>query len=336
MKKVILISLLILFVVFVIVGIDFFKKISKPYMGYDKEVKIYIKKGSSVTSIAKLLSENKIISSYFYFKIYYKMFYSKKKFQSGEYLFSTPLTMRDVIEKLIKGEILLYKMTVKEGLTLKETALFLENNHNIDYDDFVKGAKNLLLISDFDLHATDLEGYLFPDTYLVRKEIKAEELVEIMVKKFRAHFTDSMKRRTKTLNLSIREVVILASLIEKETSSRDERCLISSVFHNRLRIGMPMGCDPTIVYALKLDNKYTGKLRWKDLKYNSPYNTRIHNGLPPGPICSPGFASIEAALFPDDTKYLYFVAKDAKSHYFSKTLKEHNWAVRKYIKNKKR
>ena len=145
-----------------------------------------------------------------------------------------------------------------------------------------------------------------------------------------------MRRRANTLNLSVREVVILASLIEKETSSRHERFLISSVFHNRLRIGMPMGCDPTIVYALKRDNLYTGKLRWKDLKYKSPYNTRIHRGLPPGPICNPGFASIEGALFPDNTKYLYFVAKDSKTHYFSKNLKEHNWAVRKYIKNKKR
>jgi UPF0755 protein len=149
-------------------------------------------------------------------------------------------------------------------------------------------------------------------------------------------FSNSMKWRAQELNLSIREVVTLASLIEKETSSREERFLISSVFHNRLRRGMGMDCDPTIIYALKRDNLYDGKLGWKDLKYDSPYNTRLYRGLPPGPICSPGFDSLEAALYPENTKYLFFVAKDSRSHYFSETLAEHNRAVRKYIINRKR
>jgi len=191
------------------------------------------------------------------------------------------------------------------------------------------------LIQDLDPNAPDLEGYLFPDTYMVHKGITAEDMVKLMVSKFRDHFSHSMKWRAEELRLSIREVVTLASLIEKETASREERFLISSVFHNRLRIGMPMGCDPTIIYALKRDNLYRGKLGWDELKYDSPYNTRLHRGLPPGPICNPGFASIEAALYPENTKYLYFVAKDHRSHYFSKSLKEHNRAVRKYIINKK-
>jgi UPF0755 protein len=123
-------------------------------------------------------------------------------------------------------------------------------------------------------------------------------------------------------------------LIEKETSSREERFLISSVFHNRLRRGMALDCDPTIIYALKRDNCYNGKLGWKELKYDSPYNTRLHRGLPPGPICSPGFDSLEAALYPENTHYLFFVAKDATSHYFSETLAEHNRAVKKYILNR--
>jgi UPF0755 protein len=156
----------------------------------------------------------------------------------------------------------------------------------------------------------------------------------MMIRKFKDNFTNSMRWRADQLGLSIREVVTLASLIEKETSAREERFLISSVFHNRLKIGMPMGCDPTVIYALKRDNVYRGKLGWKELKYDSPYNTRLYKGLPPGPICNPGYASIEAALFPENTKYLYFVSKDGRSHYFSKTLKEHNWAVRKFIINR--
>jgi len=147
---------------------------------------------------------------------------------------------------------------------------------------------------------------------------------------------NSTSPSTGELDMSIREILTLASLIEKETSSREERFLISSVFHNRLRIGMPLGCDPTIIYALKKEGKWDGDIRWKDLKMDSPYNTRIHRGLPPGPICSPGIHSIEAALFPENTTYLYFVAKDSKTHYFSKNLKEHNWAVHKYILKKEK
>jgi UPF0755 protein len=129
----------------------------------------------------------------------------------------------------------------------------------------------------------------------------------------------------------VRQAVILASLIEKETANRDERFLVSSVFHNRLRKGMLLDCDSTIIYALKKSGVYDGDLRWKDLKEDSPYNTRKRRGLPPGPIASPGYASLEAALYPESSEFLYFVAKDSGSHHFSRNLDEHNRAVRKYI-----
>jgi UPF0755 protein len=244
--------------------------------------------------------------------------------------------MKAIIEKLQKGRVLLYKITIKEGMTLNETAEYLAINHNLNQEKFIQAAHNTDLIRDLDEKATDLEGYLYPDTYLVQKGINVEKFVGLMIKKFKKNMSNSMRWRAKDLNFSIRDIISLASLIEKETSLRSERFLISSVFHNRLKINMPLGCDPTIIYALKKDNLYTGKIRWKDLEYDSPYNTRMYKGLPPGPICSPGFASIEAALFPEDSEYFYFVAKDHKSHYFSKTLKEHNWAVKKYIINRKK
>jgi UPF0755 protein len=317
-----------------LVGIDFYHKVFTPYKEYQGSVIIQIKKGASISSVGKLLYKEKIIPSYTYFRIYYRLFFNRQSIKTGEYQFDRPLKMREVIEKLIMGRVLLYKATIKEGLIIKEIAEVLRKDLKIPPENFIKAANNVSLIQNLDSKADDLEGYLFPDTYFVRKNITAQDMVAFMVKKFKDNFSHTMRWRAEQLNLSFREVITLASLIEKETSSRAERFLISSVFHNRLRIGMPMGCDPTIIYALKRDNLYQGKLTWKNLKYNSPYNTRLHAGLPPGPICSPGYASIEAALYPENTKYLYFVAKDSKTHYFSKTLKEHNWAVRKYIINK--
>ncbi|MCP4157591.1 MAG: endolytic transglycosylase MltG [bacterium] len=319
-----------------LVGIDFYQKVYTPFKEYKDAITIQVDKGASVSSVGKLLFREKIISSYNYFRIYYRLYFEGASFKSGEYRFGRPMNMRQVIEKLNQGKVVLYKVTVKEGLINKEIAAVMERQRNIKYEDFINSTRNVSHIEALDPEAEDLEGYLYPDTYHIRKDISAAEIVRLMVGKFKENFTDAMKFQAEKLGLSIREIVTMASLIEKETASREERFLIASVFHNRLRIGMPMGCDPTIIYALKRDDLYRGKLGWKELKYDSPYNSRLHKGLPPGPICSPGYASIEAALYPETTKYLYFVAKNYKTHYFSKNLKEHNWAVRKYIINRKR
>jgi UPF0755 protein len=333
-------ALIILFIIFVVlVGIDFYQRVFTPYAGYDsKTITINIKPGSTVSAIARQLHRDKIISNYYYFRIYYRLFFNQMSFKTGEYQFERPMTMKKVIEKLHEGLVVLHKITIKEGLIIREIAQKLVNHGHLNFDirEFTRLARSPILIRSLDPKAPDLEGYLFPDTYMVRKGITAGEMVKYMVDRFKDTFSNSMKWRAQELNLSVREVVTLASLIEKETSSRAERFLISSVFHNRLRRGMGMDCDPTIIYALKRDNLYNGKLGWKELKYDSPYNTRRYRGLPPGPICSPGFDSIEAALYPENTKYLFFVAKDSRSHYFSETLAEHNRAVRKYIINRKR
>ncbi len=334
-RKALIIFLMVLVLIVLLIGIDFYHKVYSPYKEYPNTITILVKKGASVSSVGRLLYREKIIASYTYFRIYYRLFFKDTAIQSGEYRFDRPMTMKEVIEKLNQGKVVLYKVTIKEGLILNEIAEQLEKKHKITYREFMRSSRDTALIQDLDTHANNLEGYLFPDTYFIRKDITADEMVRLMVKKFKDNFTNSMRWRAEQLNLSIREVVTLASLIEKETSSREERFLISSVFHNRLRLGMPLGCDPTIIYALKRDNVYRGKLGWKELKYESPYNTRLYKGLPPGPICNPGYASIEAALFPENTKYLYFVAKDSNTHYFSRTLKEHNWAVRKFIINQK-
>jgi len=331
MKKIIISLLLILMVIALVVGVDVYNKVFKPYKGYNNSINIMIEKGSSVSAIGKLLYQKKIIPSYAYFSIYYRLFFTSIKLKSGEYRFDNALNMKQIIEKLNRGKVILHKITIKEGMTIDETADFLENNHQFDSRHFLEACQEVNHIADVDSRAKDLEGYLYPDTYLIPQQTSAAELVSLMVRKFKANFSHIMAWRAMDIKFSVRDVIILASLIEKETSSRDERFLISSVFHNRLRLGIPLACDPTIVYILKKEKQYTGKLKWKDLKIKSRFNTRLYKGLPPGPICNPGIASIEAALYPATTKYLYFVAKDLKTHYFSKTLKEHNWAVRKYI-----
>ncbi|MCI0470420.1 MAG: endolytic transglycosylase MltG [Candidatus Aminicenantes bacterium] len=335
MKRFFIVLVIVIVIAAVVIGIDFYRKTAAPYKGYEKQVIIDIKKGSPVSAIAGQLYKGRVISNYYYFRLYYRLFHNDAVFKSGEYLFDKPLTMRQVIEKLSQGKVILYKVTIKEGLTIEETAGQIAAQYKINRGTFVLESGESASIRDIDRQARDLEGYLFPDTYLVQKGLTADDFIKLLVKKFKENFTNAMKWRAREIGLSIREVVTLASLIEKETAVREERFLISSVFHNRLRLGMSLDCDPTIIYALKKIGGYNGKIGWDDLKIDSPYNTRLHRGLPPGPICSPGFASIEAALFPETTRYLFFVSMDGSAHYFSRTLSEHNQAVRKYIIGKK-
>jgi len=308
-----------------------YRKVFHPFQGFEKNTVVQIDSGMSVAAIAKRLQSQGVIASAEYFTRYYRLFFSGRNLKAGEYLFDGPLSMRQVIEKLEEGRAILYKITIKEGLWIGEIAQVLAAAGLFPAAEFRRAAANAALIRDFDPDAADLEGYLFPDTYLVRKDFTAREMAALMVERFLQNFSNTFIWRARDIGFTPRQAVILASLIEKETANRDERFLISSVFHNRLRQGMLLDCDSTIIYALKKAGTYQGKLGWDDLKIDSPYNTRQHRGLPPGPIASPGYAALEAALYPENTAYLFFVAKDGSSHYFSKTLAEHNRAVRKFI-----
>jgi UPF0755 protein len=337
-KKFFYAVLILLVITVVLIGIDIYLKVFTPYAGYSGSVSVTIPRGASAASIARMLYREKIIGNYTYFRAYYRLIFNKVEFKSGEYVFDKPMTMKEVIDKLNEGKVVLYKITIKEGLSIPEVAEIVSNRPplHISADEFTRIARSPELLESIrliDPKARDLEGYLFPDTYMVRRDVTTRDMVHMMVDRFKENFTDKLKWRADEIKLDVREVITLASLIEKETASRDERFLISSVFHNRLRIGMLLDCDPTIIYALKRDRIYDGKLGWNDLKYDSPYNTRLYRGLPPGPICNPGAASIEAALYPATSKYLYFVAKNPGAHYFSESLEEHNRAVRKYIIN---
>jgi UPF0755 protein len=231
---------------------------------------------------------------------------------------------------LSEGNVRLYSITVPEGLIIQEIAELMEKEGFAAETEFLMNAENTSLISDLDREATNLEGYLFPETYRFAKGTSSEEIVAAMVFQFNKVFTQEWRDRAGQLGMTIRNIVILASLIEKETSLTDEMNIISSVFHNRLNIGMKLDCDPTIIYALKLEGKFEDRLRTKDLKWDSPFNTYLYPGLPPGPIANPGKDSIEAALYPAEEKFMYFVSKNDGSHHFSRTFREHQNAVNKY------
>jgi UPF0755 protein len=204
--------------------------------------------------------------------------------------------------------------------------------HFTDEEEFLAASSKTDTISYLDKEAANLEGYLFPETYHFPKGISAEKIISTLVFEFKEVFSEAWQKRASEIKMTPREVVILASLIEKETFLSEEKKLVSAVFHTRLRIRMKLDCDPTIIYVLKEEGSFKGRLLKKHLKLKSPYNTYRNRGLPPGPICSPGRESLEAALYPAQEKYLYFVSKKDGSHHFSSSFKDHQNAVRRYRK----
>jgi len=215
-------------------------------------------------------------------------------------------------------------VTFREGLTIRQMAAIFAERGFGSADEFIAAATNPGAIRELDPEARDLEGYLFPDTYTLPRRTTADDLVARMVTRFEKALTPETRQQAAARGLSVRELVTLASLVEKETAKGDERPLVAAVYANRLKIGMGMQCDPTVIYALERAGRYTGNLTRADLQFDSPYNTYRYAGLPPGPIAAPGQASIEAAANPAAVPYLYFVSRNDGSHAFASTLAEHN------------
>jgi len=326
-KKTIMIALMVVIVLFVFCFSWFLWEYNHPRDRLSTGTVFEIERGSSASLIARKLKEENIIKKKWPFLTAYRLYYPKEKLIAGEYEFNPPLSVKEVLKKILKGDIILHPVTVPEGLTIEETADLLSKKYAFNREKIVYHAQNTKLVSHLDTKAQDLEGYLFPETYHIPKNTSEAELIEMMVDQFRKTFVPRWEERAKEMGMEIRDIVTLASLIEEETSVPEEKPLVSSVFHNRLKLGMKLDCDPTIIYALKKKNGYLGRLRNKDLKLNSPYNTYLHNGLPPGPISNPGQESLKAALYPSETDYLYFVSKNDGTHKFSSTFKEHQRAV---------
>lgn len=250
--------------------------------------------------------------------------------QAGEYQFGAPASVREVADVITQGRVRLYPVTVPEGSTRWQAATAISAAGFGDEVEALAATENVELIADLDPDADSLEGYLFPETYLVPAATSPAEIVELMVRAFRVAWTPERAARAEELGWGLRDVVILASLIEAETPSGDERGLVSGVFHNRLERGMLLQTDPTVLYARWLAGKDGRTIYMSDLRRDSPYNTYLHAGLPAGPIGSPRDASIHAALYPAESGYLYFVSKNDGTHAFSATLREHNESVSQY------
>ena len=289
-----------------------------------------VPQGASINEVAHLLEGEGIIASSLLFRLHMRLAHRDVSIKAGEYRFSPPVTIRRIARQLIEGRVLYHRLTVREGLDWRETAAALGGKGFGTVEEYLSLVSDPALIGKLDPGAENLEGYLFPETYSVARGTTPGEIVEMMVARFREIWNQEFQARAEVLGMSVREVVTLASLIEKETALPEERPLVSSVFHNRLRLGMKLACDPTVIYAVKRVKPWDGIIHRSDLELDSPYNTYLYPGLPPGPIANTGLESIRSALYPADTSHLFFVSRNDGSHVFSDSYADHAQAVNKY------
>ncbi len=297
--------------------------ILKPYQGYPSEAFVDIPRGVSTAGIAARLQAAGVLRSEWPFLLV-RLLRLGATLQAGEYRFDRPLSPLEVYRKIASGDVFYYTVTVPEGFNLFDIAAAVARTGVLTRQEFLLAARESARVSDLAPQAPSLEGFLFPDTYRLTRHTTAEELVGQMLQRFRKVWTELQSPPNAFA------IVTLASLVERETPMASERPVVASVFQNRLRIGMPLQCDPTVVYALQLGDRYRGEIFKNDLAYSSPYNTYKHPGLPPGPIANPSRASLQAVLASAVTDYLYFVADRKGGHTFSASIAGHEKAVASY------
>lgn len=292
---------------------------------------IKIESGQSFTQITYSLSQKGIIDYPKIFILLGKIFGKTKQIKAGNFMINSGWSRVKVLQSLLKGQEVLYKLQIPEGLTWWETAKRVQRSCLATYKSFKRAVHNQTIINKYGLQGQTAEGYLFPETYAISNSTKnnALTIVKSFIQEFQSRTRNTVWQKDFPSPNKRYQTIILASLVEKESALPRERRRIAGVFKNRLERRMRLQCDPTVIYGL--GPKFDGNLQKDDLLDRSnPYNTYIHPGLPPGPICSPGLESIKAACDPEDHNYLYFVAKGDGSHKFSRTLKGHNRAVQKY------
>jgi len=312
-------------------GALIYHRVTQPYRGYDAgEQFVEIPPGAGSHGIGERLVAAGVVRDDLTFRIALWISGEGRRLKAGEYQFTRAMTPFDVIDKIARGDVYVVSVTFPEGLTIAEMAKIFEAHGFGSAAAFVQAAADGALVHELDPAATDLEGYLFPETYALSRHAEAAALVRQMVARFEHVFTPELRQSAGARNLTVRQAVTLASIVEKETGNTDERPLVASVYFNRLRRNMPLQCDPTVIYALVKAGRYDGNIHREDLAVDSPYNTYRYPGLPPGPIASPGRASLEAVLHPADSEFLYFVSRNDGTHQFARTLEEHNRNVQKF------
>ena len=335
-RVIILVSSVILLV---LIGALFVAYEGGPYdKNNGKDIVVDIPMGSTVSSVADILKENNLIKNEVLFKLNFKMKNNASHMKSGKYLLSQKLSNSDIIEKLVSGEIYRdgIKVTIPEGSTSNEIIALLVKNELGKKEDFEKLVSNPSeFYSDFEFldqkDIKSLEGFLYPSTYYFDKDAKPKDIIKEMLSLFDKSYTDKLKKKQKERNMTLQEVVNLASIVEKEAVIDEDRPIIASVFYNRLDKDMPLQSDATLQYIFEERKK---SMTYNDLKIDSPYNTYIQKGLSPTPIANPSIKSIKAVLEPSDTDYLYFVASIDGGNVYSKTYEEHKKNVEQYRKDR--
>ncbi len=305
----------------------------RPYYGGPPEgIHLNVPRGMNAGQIADLLVARGVVRGRLPFILYLRYADKGRRIQAGEYRFSAPATPRQVADRLIRGDVYFRSITIPEGLTARETIGLLADNALGNLGEMEEALSKTDWIADIDPKAKTLEGYLFPETYRFGRNPGSEAIIKTMVKQFRASFAKIQSEFPKHSELSIPRIITLASMIEKEVKHPEEAPLVASVLMNRLERKIPLACDATIIYAMKLAGIYEGRLGKADLRMDSPYNSYLHLDLPPGPIANPGAVSIRAALNPARTDYLYYVSRNDGTHQFSKNLSSHINAVNRFQK----
>ncbi|MBI2265102.1 MAG: endolytic transglycosylase MltG [Armatimonadetes bacterium] len=305
--------------------------IHRPLNPQGEPVVFVIMPGAPSASIARELEERRIIKSALYFRIAARLARGENRIKTGEYRIGSHMSPAQILDKFMRGEVVTHRLTIPEGYNNRQIAELLDQSGITPKDEFLTAlaGRSCLLTPEGTESLPGLEGCLFPDTYFFPLATPAENVIGTLTNRFRELLLSLLARKP-TTPLRLREAIILASLIEMEARVPEEYPIISAVYHNRLRIGMRLECDATIQFLLSSPKEF---LLYSDLSIPSPYNTYLHDGLPPGPICNPGLRSLEAALFPSKVDYLYYVVKgDSGAHMFSRTYEGHLQAVEKYRK----
>lgn len=294
----------------------------------NKTVVLDIPTGSSFLEVTELLKKEGLIKNRFFFYSLAAIKRASRNIRAGEYEINTLISPITMLNKLMHGEVKIYKVVIREDLSLRDIAAVLDKDKLINKEIFFELARDREFLQSLNIEAESIEGYLFPDTYYFNRSMNTRRIMKKMVDTFREKVTPSMIQKSNNIGLNMHKLVTLASIIGKESGDNSEKPFIAAVFYNRLKKGMRLQSDPTTVYDM---DDFDGKVLRCHLKRVSPYNTYLIKGLPPGPIANPGLSSLKATLFPAPVNYLYFVSKNDGTHYFSSSLTEHNQAVNRYI-----
>ncbi|MCZ6512564.1 MAG: endolytic transglycosylase MltG [Nitrospinae bacterium] len=328
LKSRVIVILAVMLVTGIIFAAFVYQYATTPASASPDEQVVEIKPGMTLKKVAHFLADKELLKEPSNFMLYTYLQGEQNRIQAGEYRLSPSMPPREILEALTSGMAVLYVVTIPEGYRITEIADLLEAKGLAEKAAFIEATRNQELLDSMHIPSGSLEGYLYPETYRFSKAAGARRIVQTLLDTFKERVLQPERvQQVEAMQFTFHEIVTLASLIEKETGLGKERKLISSVFHNRLIKKMRLQTDPTVIYAMA---DFDGNIRKKDLSIDSPYNTYKHFGLPPGPIASPGLESIQAAMNPEESAFLYFVSRKNGSHQFSTNYKDHTRAVRKY------